>query len=178
MGNYLSRKLVNPLLFKNPKSIKVVFPSGEIRQIHQPTKAADLMMETPNFFVVNSASLKIGKKFRALSADDDLHKANVYFMLPMDRKNYVVTASDLGALFRTAHTRAVKRIAGGKFRVRPDTAEGSVDAVVVPKLRLEGIGEVSTPEFKYMLSMSRSRKPLLATIDEEPVRSISAGGRM
>ncbi|KAJ9173030.1 hypothetical protein P3X46_016206 [Hevea brasiliensis] len=171
MGNYVSCKLANPLLLKNSKSTKVIFPSGEIGQIHQPTKAAELMMETPNFFIVNSKSLKIGRRFCALNADDDLQKANVYIMYLMYRKYSVVTASDLGALFMGANS-AVKRVSGGKVRFRPDTtSDTAVDGVAVPRLSLEGTEEVSTPEFRHRMSMSRSRKPLLATIDEEPVRS-------
>lgn len=91
----------------------------------------------------------------------------MYVMFPMNRKNSVVTASDLGALFMKANS-AVKRVSAGKVRVRPDTTE---DAVAVPRLSLEGIEEFSTPEFRHRMSMSRSRKPLLETIDEEPVRS-------
>ncbi|KAF2295360.1 hypothetical protein GH714_032660 [Hevea brasiliensis] len=114
---------------------------------------------------------EIGRRFCALNADDDLQKANVYVMYPMYRKYSVVTASDLGALFMGANS-AVKRVSGGKVRVRPDTtSDTAVDGVAVPRLSLEGIEEVSTPEFRHRMSMSRSRKPLLSTIDEEPVRS-------
>ncbi|KDP33032.1 hypothetical protein JCGZ_13063 [Jatropha curcas] len=183
MGNYVSCKLANPLVPKNSKLTKIILPTGEIRQIQyhhqQPTKAAELMLETPNFFIVNTKSLKIDRRFCPLNADDDLEKANVYVMFPMQRKDTKVTASDLGALFMTANS-ALKRVSGGKVRVRPDiTADNTVDderrksddEVVVPRLSLEGIEEVSTPEFRHRMSMSRSKKPLLETIEEEPIRS-------
>ncbi|EEF34303.1 uncharacterized protein LOC8265010 [Ricinus communis] len=172
MGNYASCKLANPLHIKNSKSTtKVIFPTGEIKQINQPTKAAELMMETPNFFITNSKTMKIGKRFCPLNADDDLQKGAVYIMFPMHKKNSFVTASDLGSLFMTANS-AVKRVSSGRVRVLPDdTKLVDDDEVVVPRLSLEGMEEVSMPEFRHRISMSRSRKPLLETIDEEPVRS-------
>ncbi|KAJ8761230.1 hypothetical protein K2173_001286 [Erythroxylum novogranatense] len=173
MGNYVSAKLASPSLISST-STKVILPNGEIRKIQQPTTAAELMMETPNFFIVNSRSLKMGARFCALNADDELEKATVYVMLPMHRKNSVVKAADLGALFIKANS-AVKRV----FRVKKvrdlpfeDCRENDMTAETsaVPRLSLDGLEEVATAEFMHRLSMSRSKKPLLETIDEEPDR--------
>ncbi|GLT51760.1 hypothetical protein SLA2020_251470 [Shorea laevis] len=81
MGNYVSCTLSTPL-GKSSKSIKVVLPNGEIRQLSAPTKAAKLMLKTPNFFLVNSWSLKIGCRFLPLNVDEDLKFANAYVMFP------------------------------------------------------------------------------------------------
>ncbi|XP_052196109.1 uncharacterized protein LOC127803713 [Diospyros lotus] len=164
MGNYLSCTLSGPA-GKQARSARVVLPTGEIRQFQQPVKAAELMLETPNFFLVNSQSLQMGRRFSALNADEDLEMANAYVMFPMKRLNSVVTAADMGALFLAANA---KRVAGGGYvRVLPEPRPPQA----VPKLTLDDVEEYSTPEFTHRLSMCRSKKPLLETIAEEPVCS-------
>lgn len=37
----------------------MIFPSGEIEKLEEGVKAAELMLEMPSFFVVNTRSLKI-----------------------------------------------------------------------------------------------------------------------
>ncbi|XP_022769617.1 uncharacterized protein LOC111313206 [Durio zibethinus] len=176
MGNYVSCTLSTPL-GKSSKSTTVILPSGEIRRFNEPIKAAELMLETPNFFLVNSQSLKLGRGFSPLNADEDLEFANVYIMFPMKRVHSTVTAADMGALFIAANSAARKGF-GGKVRILPEAAEEAdwrdvsserEEKKAMPKLNLDDIEEFSTPEFMHRLSMSRSKKPLLETIAEEPV---------
>ncbi|KAK9266080.1 hypothetical protein L1049_021426 [Liquidambar formosana] len=182
MGNYVSCTLSAPT-GRHCKAAKVIFPGGEIQQFDKPVKAAELMLESPNFFLVNSRSLQIGRRFSALNADEDLEMANVYVMFPMKRVNSMVTAGDMGALFLAANS-AAKRGSGGKVRILPESVNGAQimpapavddwrenEVVVVPKLDLDDIEEFSTAEFKHRLSMCRSKKPLLETIAEEPICS-------
>lgn len=161
MGNYISCTL-STAGSKHWKGIKVIFPSGEIKQFQEDVKAAELMLEMPSFFVVNTRSLKIGRRFSALNADEELEYGNVYVMVSMKRLNSVVKASDMGALLLTA-----KRVTA-KVRIVPEKEETEE-----PKLKLDEIEEFSSPEFMHRLSMSRSKKPLLETIAEEPVCSRS-----
>ncbi|CAK9150651.1 unnamed protein product [Ilex paraguariensis] len=184
MGNYISCTLAAPP-GKHSRAAKVIFPTGEIQQFNEPTKAAELMLETPNFFLVNSNSLHIGRRFSALNADEDLEMANVYVMFPMRRLNSVVTAADVGALFLTANSAANRTSAGrpGTLRIMPENgdhqalqisqaaAQTRIEEAVVPKLNLDDIEEFSTPEWKHRLSVCRSKKPLLETIAEEPICS-------
>ncbi|KAL3844914.1 hypothetical protein ACJIZ3_002317 [Penstemon smallii] len=161
MGNYISCTLSVPV-GKNPsRGTRVIFPSGEIRRLYEPTKAAELMLEVPNFFLVNTKSLRIGKRFSPLNADEDLEIGNVYVFFPMKRLNAVVTAADMGALFLAANSAASKRITAGTVKISPECS--------VPKLNLNDIEEFSMPEFNHRLSMCRSKKPLLETINEEPI---------
>ncbi|KAJ6899182.1 hypothetical protein NC652_025615 [Populus alba x Populus x berolinensis] len=160
MGNYISCTLATPLM-KN---------SREVRQFREPVKAAEIMLECPNFFLANSQSLHIGRRFSALSADEELESGNAYLMFPMKRVSSVVTAADMAVFFIAANS-AAKRISGGNSnRVLPESGgdqnvqesiEGSENGAA--RLSLEG-------EYKYRLSCSRSRKPMLETIKEEPVR--------
>ncbi|XP_020239606.1 uncharacterized protein LOC109818528 [Cajanus cajan] len=163
MGNYISCTL-STIGSKHWRDIKVIFPSGEIGQFEEGVKAAELMLEMPSFFVVNTRSLQIGRRFCALNADEELECGNVYAMLPMKRLNSVVTASDMGALLITA-----KRVSA-KVRVVPEKEAEEANKL---NLKLDEIEEFSSPEFMHRLSMSRSKKPLLETIAEEPVCSRS-----
>ena len=158
MGNYTSCALTTQ--FGKTKSAKVIFPSGEIKQFQQQTKAAELMLEIPNYFLVNSKSLQIGKRFLPLNADEDLEIGNVYVMFGMKRVNSFVTAADMGKLFLVAK-RGSK--SNGRVRVVPACSEESEsvarEMVEVEELELE---------FMHRRSVGRSRKPVLETIVEEP----------
>lgn len=171
MGNYVSS--CSTLISPTSKAARVIFPGGEIRQFRHPVKAAELMLESPNFFLVNSKSLNIGKRFSALSADEDLEFGNIYIMFPMRRLNSVVTGGDMAVLFMAANS-AAKRISGGnnKVGVLPELAPAvTSDAGGSSRLNLDEVEGLSTLEFKYRLSVSRSRKPSLDTITEEPISS-------
>ncbi|XP_061365046.1 uncharacterized protein LOC133308441 [Gastrolobium bilobum] len=180
MGNYISCTLAPPLM-KNAKATRVILPTGEVKQFRDILKAAELMLEHPNYFLSNSRSLHIGRRFSALAADEELEFGNVYILFPMRRVNSVVTAADMAVFFLAANS-AAKRISAGKVRVIPDnggrggqqdkSAEESSEAMsvennVVPRLSLEGVDS----GFQYRLNCCRSRKPVLETINEEPIRS-------
>ncbi|KAJ8761769.1 hypothetical protein K2173_004580 [Erythroxylum novogranatense] len=177
MGNQITCcSLSNPcvLPISISKSTTVIFPTGEVRLLHKLTKAAELMMEAPNFFIINAKSLKVGARFCCLNAEDDLQRASVYVMFPMQRKNSLVTADDLGAHFLTANSIAKRVLCTGNIKVQPESTSGeaSQEAIArvsasVPRLSLDGVEELATPEFLLRRSMTRSKKPLLETIVEE-----------
>ncbi|KAI3453092.1 hypothetical protein Pfo_009755 [Paulownia fortunei] len=157
MGNYISCTFLAPKL-RSPKSARVILPGGEIRQFRQPVKAVELMLESPNYFLVNSKSFNIGRRFSPLLADEDLEFGNLYVMLPMRRVNSVVTASDV-AVFLMAANSAPKRISGGySVRISPEAAALTVDDSSEdgrPRLSLEGVA----PEYQYRLAVCRSKRP-------------------
>ncbi|KAK9091745.1 hypothetical protein Sjap_024922 [Stephania japonica] len=176
MGNYISCTLSPQTLKHTSKATKVVFPNGEVRQLREPTKAAELMFENPNYFLVNAQSLQIGRRFSALNADEDLEIGNVYVMFLMKKLNSVVTAADMGALFIVASSTA-KRASGGRMRILPEYSGSEAGWSCSPenegpRLSLEGVddgGDALVSEFQHRVSMSRSRKPMLETIVEESV---------
>nr|XP_033511104.1 uncharacterized protein LOC104092649 [Nicotiana tomentosiformis] len=172
MGNFTSCTVLPTI--RNSKAARVVLPGGEIRQFREPIKAAELMLENPNNFLVNSSSLNIGRRFSALSADEDLEYGNVYIMFPMKRVNSVVTASDMTVLLLAANS-AAKRISGGNVKISPEVSapapESTPENNAAGGRSLDGVeGFPVEQELKYRLSC-RSRKPSLATILEEPVCS-------
>ncbi|WCJ33236.1 hypothetical protein M5689_014610 [Euphorbia peplus] len=172
MGNYISCTLATPLI-NNSKAARVILPGGEVRQFRQPVKAAELMLECPSYFLVNSQSLHIGRRFSALTADEELEFGNVYLMFPMKRVNSIVSAADMASLFLAANS-AAKRISGGnsKVRVLPESGveQENVENSENGGSRLMGSEEIDGFSM-YRLSVCRSRKPMLETIKEEPIRS-------
>ncbi|GMI90115.1 hypothetical protein like AT3G03280 [Hibiscus trionum] len=162
MGNYISCALATPLI-KTGKAARVILPDGEIRLFRDHVKAAELMLECPNYFLANSQSLHIGKRFSALSADEELELGNVFLMFPMKRLNSVVTAVDLTLHFMAANASAKRAsISSGDTIENVNREEESWMRGSKLKLELEGVEEM-----KYRLSVCRSRKPSLETIKEE-----------
>ncbi|KAH7833161.1 hypothetical protein Vadar_003595 [Vaccinium darrowii] len=159
---------------KNSKAARVIFPGGEIRQFRDPVKAAELMLDCPTFFLVNSSSLTTGRRFSPLTADEDLEFGNLYVMFPMKRVTSVVTAADV-AVFLMAAKSATKRITAGNVRISPeleDTAATTTAATVGSSPGIEVGGEgFPVPEYRYRMSACRSRRPALDTITEEPLVS-------
>lgn len=167
MGNFGSCPILPSI--KNSKASRVVLPGGEIRQFRDPVKAAEIMLENPSNFLVNSSSLSIGRRFSALSADEDLEFGNVYIMFPMKRVNSVVTAADMTVLLLAANS-AAKRITGGNVRISPEMSPAPENNAAGGRDSDEVEGFPVGREMKYRLAC-RSRKPSLATIMEEPVSS-------
>lgn len=155
MGNYISSCTFGftPKL-KSNKAARVIFPTGEIRQFQDSVKAAEIMLDCPNYFLVNSESLNINRRFSPISADEDLVAGNVYIMFPMRRVNSMVTPADLAVFWMSANN-APKRISG---RISPETE------VERPRL------VVDVPEFSHRFAVCRSKKPVLDTIKEETGR--------
>ncbi|KAJ0900394.1 hypothetical protein HanPSC8_Chr08g0313301 [Helianthus annuus] len=173
MGNYVSACSnigITPKMRSN-KAARVILPTGEIRQFQDSVKAAEIMLECPNFFVVNSRLLNINRRFSPLSADEDLEPGSVYIMFPMRRVNSMVTPGDMAVFWLSANS-APKRISG---RISPESALGGEEMVVtrneVERPRLV----VDAPEFAHRLMVSRSKKPVLDTINEEPMRRLIKG---
>ncbi|XP_018502934.2 uncharacterized protein LOC108867221 [Pyrus x bretschneideri] len=188
MGNYISCTLATPMI-KSSKSARVIFPNGDVRQFREMVKAAELMLECPNTFLANSRSLHIGRRFSALSADEELEFGNVYIMFPMRRLSSIVTAADMAVFFMAANS-ASKRISGGQFRILPESASGGGEMGAVEsgkenlgdqdhegdhqgplRLSLDGVEGLQVAEFQYRLAACRSRKPVLETIKEEQICS-------
>ncbi|KAM3217052.1 hypothetical protein P3L10_026495 [Capsicum annuum] len=151
MGNFISCS-TSPKVMSST-SPRVIFRNGEIQKFNEPIKAAELMLESPNSFLVNSNSLIVGRRFSPLSADEELEFGNIYIMFPMKRVNSMITTKDIISIGKPA----------------PET-EATADKL----LENDGFGPLGFPkgpEFRYRVRVScRSRKPLLETIMEEQVK--------
>ncbi|KZV46566.1 hypothetical protein F511_40659 [Dorcoceras hygrometricum] len=169
MGNYISCTLSGPGGKSNPgkDAVTVIFPGCDVRRFDEPTKAAELMFDMPNFFLVNAKSLQIGERLTALNADQDLEMRNVYVFFPMKRLSSVVKTEDMGQLLLTA-SKENKRVHFGSVKVSPECDRSNDKDCSSPKLNLDDFEEYSMPEyFRHRMSMCRSKKPMLETIVEE-----------
>ncbi|XP_056861198.1 uncharacterized protein LOC130509356 [Raphanus sativus] len=180
MGNYASCALSNTTSSSSSSSSKVILPDGEVRHIHAPTKAAELMMEISSFFLVDAKTLKIGRKLNPLAADDDLETRgrHVYVAFPMTRATSSANTSDMARLF-LATKKQQRRSVGAKStaakqchnggRISPEGEEDDVEMISAgSKLSLEDIDDqFSAAELMHRISNSKSKKPKLETIAEE-----------
>ncbi|ESQ49773.1 hypothetical protein EUTSA_v10022137mg [Eutrema salsugineum] len=175
MGNYVScalSKTTSSVSSPSPAAAKVILPDCRVRDIHAPTKAAELMMEMPSHFLVDAKSLKIGRKFTPLAADDDidLGGCHVYVAFPMTRVASAANASDMARLFLAGKKRAKSC---DNRRVSPEEEEDDDDVRLMSSgaklLNLEDIEDFSAAEFIHRISVSKSKKPQLETIVEENV---------
>lgn len=180
MGNLVCSALSKTSSSSSSSAARVILPDGEVRHIHAPTKAAELMMEIPSSFLVDAKSLKIGRKFNPLAADDDLQirGCHVYVAFPMTRSTSAANASDMARLFVAAKKQQRRRIGTKSItavkhchsgRVSPDGEEDEEVRMISArsKLNLEDIEEFSAAEFMHRISVSKSKKPMLETIIEE-----------
>ncbi|KAL8137430.1 hypothetical protein V2J09_003431 [Rumex salicifolius] len=135
MGNHAS----------NAKVGKIILPRGEVRSFNEPLNVAEVMLETPNFFVADTRSLQIGRRLSALKADADLCIGGVYVLLPMKRLNSVISAADL--------LQAAKK------------KKNKSKATVVPEVKFAAT--VEELGISNRRPMCRSKKPALETIVEE-----------
>ena len=157
MGNYASCVMAGSA---SSKVVKVLFPGGELRTFKESVSAAELMLEMPSFFVVNARSLEAGRRFSALTADEDLSIGSLYVLFPMKKLNSIISASDMGALFLATKKKSKSRVVPEMIDVEENEAP--------EKTTFEEMAEdLGLPEFRHRRSLSRSKKPVLETIVEE-----------
>ncbi|RVW17026.1 hypothetical protein CK203_070695 [Vitis vinifera] len=149
MGNYISCTLITPTI-KSSKAARVIFPTGEVRQFREPLKAAELMLESPNFFLVNSKSLHMGRSRHG---------------------GVLVSCNSAAKRISGGKVRILPESGGdGSEEVAVATAAVENEAGC-SRLNLDEVEGFPVSEYKYRLAMFRSKKPLLETIREEPVCS-------
>ncbi|XP_047067298.1 uncharacterized protein LOC124675277 [Lolium rigidum] len=147
MGNFVSAG--------GSRGGKIVLPDGTVRALGEPVSVAEVMVEHPCHFVVDARVVSTGAaaKVAALPADDVLHGAGVYVVLPAIRGR--VSADEVRRVLATA-SRPLPQCqkAGG---------QGQQNEALT---RIEGLG-YHQPEFLSREMTSRGAwKPSLKTIEE------------
>ncbi|KAK8521408.1 hypothetical protein V6N13_077513 [Hibiscus sabdariffa] len=165
MGNAAS---CAPSITSSGGAVKVVFPDGSLQIYTKPVKAADLMVENPGHFVCDSGNLIVGSRIHGLTADDELERRRVYFLLPMDLLYSVLTQEEMSCLSCKA-TKALKHASFNIGRIFPVVFTEfcifpSEATKTAPKSSVGDVAEDSVERF----SKQRSWKPALETILETP----------
>ncbi|KAK4741536.1 hypothetical protein SAY87_025124 [Trapa incisa] len=173
MGNSVSCTLMAaPSIMKKNRKYRpttVVFPDGEVRQLtgQLTITAAEFMIECPNYFLANTRSLHVGRRFSALSADEELESGNLYILFPMKRVKSIVTAVDMAPLRLMGTNTGSRRVSKGSGYDLKDAKSEEPG----PTLGVEAEQISELPTYRCRLSSCGSRKPLLETIREESVWS-------
>lgn len=166
MGNYISCSF--PTSGGGKPTTVVILADGRIIHISSQDRshpAAEFMLDYPGNFLVNSCSLHVGRRFSALSADEELEVGHAYVMFPLGRVNSVVAAAaDMGKLVVLAGKVArQERVARALMPVVP-TEE--------PRCKLEEMDGDFVAEVRWRISACRSKKPMLETIEVEEINSV------
>ncbi|EEF31596.1 conserved hypothetical protein [Ricinus communis] len=111
MGNAAS---CAPLIISSNGVVKVLPSNGTLQIYTKPVKAAELMLENPGQFVCDSSSLKVGHRIQGVSADEELERHQLYFLLPMDLLYSVLTQEEM-TCFTCKATKGLKYINLGKI---------------------------------------------------------------
>ncbi|GLT35144.1 hypothetical protein SLA2020_096220 [Shorea laevis] len=160
MGNAAS---CAPSIISNGAT-KVLFSNGTIHIYTKPVKAADLMLDNPGHFVCDSSTLKVGYRIHGLTAEEDLERRQLYFLLPMELLYSVLTHEEMSSLNYKA-TKALKYASfnnlGKIFSVCLFPSEAKTSG------KMAGGTPVDSVE-RYV--KQRSWKPALETIVEIPNR--------
>ncbi|KAL2633691.1 hypothetical protein R1flu_005170 [Riccia fluitans] len=116
MGNFAS--CVSPDMAK--LSVKVVLPDGKVQEYRRSVVVAELMMEHPNYFVIHSSSLTNINKKSMLSAELELEAGRLYYLLPYDKFQGVLSpeTNDAPDNKPARAVNAIQQLAQAKFEMQ------------------------------------------------------------
>ncbi|XP_073011637.1 uncharacterized protein [Typha latifolia] len=153
-------------------SIKVITNDGiEEDYGADPVRAAELMVGNPGQFVCDANHLNVGCRVPGLTADEELQRHHLYFLLPMDMLYSVLTDEEMAILShrasgavkrrRRAPAKSLVRILPmlGEFCLLP-TSEATCDEE--PMINAVTMKQTERPTWQ------RSWRPALDTIEEVP----------
>lgn len=165
MGNAGS---CTPNIISSNGAIKVMFFNGRVQIYTKPINAADLMLENPGQFVCDSSTLVVGNRIHGLTAEEELERRRLYFILPMELLYSVLTHEEMSSLNYKA-TKALKYASFSHLgKIFP------VCMFPAPEVKVSGDlgGEDSSADLteRFVKQRSWTWRPALETIVEVPSR--------
>ncbi|CAM8982150.1 unnamed protein product [Rhodiola kirilowii] len=152
MGN----SICGPSILSN-NAIKIIHIDGKLELQTRPIYAAKIMVDNQGQFVCDAIDLKVGHRIPGLSADEELERPHVYFLVPLEMMYSVLTREDMSAFTHRASKALMKQNNFGK--IFPVHCVFSVDAK-------EMLAGESREMERY--PKQRSWRPALETIVEYP----------
>ncbi|KAK6921278.1 PADRE domain [Dillenia turbinata] len=143
--------------------VKVINGDGRLEVYTGPVKAAELILENPGQFICDSTNLRVGQRILGLSAQEELERRQLYFILPIEMLYSVLTHEEMSALTYKA-SKALKRHASSSSnfaRIFP--------VCIFPSEARTTADDSSTIAKRY--SRQRSWIPALETIEETSGRT-------
>ncbi|KAH7689718.1 hypothetical protein IHE45_02G001400 [Dioscorea alata] len=77
---------------------KVVLQDGQLEEYTSPITVSHVLNKSPSSFICNSDDMELGDFLSALSADDELHPGQLYFLLPVSMLRRRLQPEDMAAL--------------------------------------------------------------------------------
>ncbi|KAA8541363.1 hypothetical protein F0562_025318 [Nyssa sinensis] len=148
--------------------VKVIFCDGRLEIYTRPVKAAELMLENPGQFVCDSCHLEVSNRIPGLSADEELERRHVYFLLPMEMLYSVLTNEELNSLTHRA-SKALKHGTLNFTKIFPVLGDFCIFPSEAKTLDTPDQGN---PEPIERYSRQRSWMPALETIVETSPRRL------
>ncbi|KAF8084995.1 hypothetical protein N665_0688s0016 [Sinapis alba] len=119
---------------------KIVTVNGDLREYNVPVLASQVLeaessSSSSSFFLCNSDSLYYDDFIPAIESEETLQAEQIYFVLPISKRQYRLTASDMAALAVKASV-AMEKSAGKKNRRRKS---GRISPVNQPNERIVAV---------------------------------------
>ncbi|KAH9314755.1 hypothetical protein KI387_023382, partial [Taxus chinensis] len=149
MGNCVSTSSSNTQFMQ---TAKIIFFDGGLKEFSKPIKAEEIIVQNPGYFLCHWDSLHIGKFMAAVNSKEDLELGELYFVLPLSKLQYVLSASDMAAMVFKANS-AIKQIIGN----------GSTDNIYTERSEMMSCVSGGLDEMLFSGNASRTK---LETIQE------------
>ncbi|XP_059644019.1 uncharacterized protein LOC132285809 [Cornus florida] len=140
----------------------MIFSEGRLEIYTRPMRVGELMVENPGQFVCDSTHLQVGHRIPGLSADEELQRRKLYFLLPMEMLYSVLTNEELSCVTHKA-SKALKNGSLNFAKIFPIIGDFSC---MFPSDAKTSDSSSSTSEPLERYSRQRSWAPALETIAE------------
>ncbi|KAL2453979.1 hypothetical protein Adt_48521 [Abeliophyllum distichum] len=126
------------------------------------------MLENPGKFLCDYCNLKVGQRIPGISADEELERGQLYFLLPMEMLYSVLTNEEMKFLNDKA-SKGLKQGSLNFSKIFPVFG----DFCLFPNSEVKAMDAYSTPDLQQVERYSRQRswQPALETIVETPPRT-------
>lgn len=160
-------------------TIKLINSDGVVKIYDRPIQASELMVEFPKHMVCGSDSFYIGQKTPALSEDEALQLGQIYFLLPKQFFQSVLSLVTIASFANASRNALLKKAeacqpfqiqksSSGSLRIR--VSDEFIWQMMEMKEDNESVSRVcTTPQLQKQYSQlvgSRHWKPKLETIKE------------
>ena len=95
MGSCISSNVTSSV----PSTAKLILMDGKIQEFSDEVRSQEILREYEGHFICNSDGLYVGQNIsQVLGADDRLQIAQLYFLLPQRKLQFLLTDSDMASL--------------------------------------------------------------------------------
>ncbi|KFK42075.1 hypothetical protein AALP_AA2G208100 [Arabis alpina] len=150
----------------SPSTAKIVTINGDLREYNVPVLAYQVLeaesmssssIRSSSYFLCNSDSLYYDDFIPAIESEEILQSDQIYFVLPISKRQYRLTASDMAGLAVKASV-AIEKAAGNKNRRRKSGRISPVVMLNPPNDRILTAGNETVMEKGKVLNKTTTFK--------------------